>query len=334
MILAIVALVGFVALPGLDVSAAPTAEELRASSGKKPRCLWPKRDCYPPANLWYRVSVEFDAKLVQRFRPPNYGIRQCFPCSERTTELKWRIESNTAVRLRLMCDDLSDSGGPFLVKRRINGKRRTIGGCPRGARARGRYETLMFGANGHGEIERWKHTMVADPYETDSVRCDGYTASSEAPRQGLSGAIRTAGGSAAGIDIGISPSGRPVTPSGGRVRYTCLLKVTGQTWTTDDHLVSSGAGCCHILGSTGWYQRDDLGWRPITERLHFSPHARNFGGRYQANLLAFQEEITESPVQPPPPAGAAWLTAEQGYGYTVVLRPCPDKGRDVEGCAR
>jgi hypothetical protein len=136
-------------------------------SAQKPRCLWPKRDCYPPPNLWYRITVGFDGVLYFAFRPPKHGITHCFPCWERTIELEWKIRSNSAVRLRLMCDDLSDSAGPFLVKRRINGERKPIAGCARGAR--NVRPSLMFAANGQGEVTRWKNTLVADPSETEFI---------------------------------------------------------------------------------------------------------------------------------------------------------------------
>jgi hypothetical protein len=41
-------------------AAARAGEQLHARDARKPRCLWRKRGCYPPANLWYRITVEFD----------------------------------------------------------------------------------------------------------------------------------------------------------------------------------------------------------------------------------------------------------------------------------
>ena len=123
-----------------------------------------------------------------------------------------------------------------------------------------------------------------------------------------------------------------VPPSGPLPTCTCTIKTTGATFTNVGLPASLGA-CCHVFGSTGWYQRNThLEWRTITQKLDFSPNARNFGRRYEAILLAFQYEIAEPSVEPLPPPGAAWLREEQSYSYVIVLRPCPDKGRDVEGC--
>jgi hypothetical protein len=96
---------------------------------------------------------------------------------------------------------------------------------------------------------------------------------------------------------------------------------------------AGGGACCHLWGSTGWYQRDGvLGWRPISQKLRFSPRAANFGRRYAAILEASQEEVTESPIDPLPPPGIAWLSEEQSYHYKIVLEPCPNRGLDVERC--
>jgi hypothetical protein len=65
-------------------------------------------DCYPPANLWYRIAAEFDGELEFRFLPGNHSITHCIPCRVGTTELDWKLRSNSAVRLRLMCDAEAD----------------------------------------------------------------------------------------------------------------------------------------------------------------------------------------------------------------------------------
>ena len=320
---ALVAVLALVALAACAGGAAPDRAEgqVHAQSAKKPRCLWLKRECYPPANLWYRIAVEFRGKLTRH--SPN-----SIPAWVRTTRLESRIVGLNAVRLRLMCDDRNDEAGPCLVTRRINGKRRTIGGCGPSAR-RSRHSTLQFAAKGNGELTRWENTEVGQPVDDPAQRCDGYTVTATAPRQALSGAIRTNGGSVGGIEISIAPAGRVVPPSG-RTTYTCTVQRTGQTTTRT--ATGLGGACCHIFGSTGWYQRDALGWRPITERLRFSPKAANFGRRYTANLTADQGEIMEPNVVPAPPPGAGWLREQQEYTYVIVLQPCPNQGLDVGRC--
>jgi hypothetical protein len=304
-----------------------------AQAASKPRCLWPSRACTPPANLWYRITVEFDGQLTLRFRPGIRGLQACFPCWVRTTELKWRIVSNTAVRLRLLCDDVDDDAGPFLVKRLINGKRRTIGGCARGAR-RDLRPSLQFAARAAGNVTRWTNTAVVEPVDGQAERCEGFTHTTTASAQALSGAIRTTGGSSAGFQIDISATGPVMPPTGAPPAYTCVNKITGEQTTRRTGSPVGGGACCHLWGSSGWYQRDDfmVGWRTIGQKLRFSPRAANFGRRYAAMREATQDEITELPVAPPPPPGAAWLLEEQSYQYRIALEPCPNRGLDVERC--
>ena len=323
--------VGAIAAGG-GVAVARSDGEVQARATSKPRCLWAGRDCFPPANLWYRVAVEFDGQLTFRLQPGLRGVQACFPCWVRTTELEWRIAGHNAVRLRLMCDDEDDSAGPFQVKRRINGKRRTIGGCAPGARG-DVHPSLRFASNGAGEVTRWMNTAVVDPVDGPVGRCEGYTHTTTASSQALSGAIRTTGGSVGGFQIDISPLGRVMPPTGPGPTYTCTNKTTGAVTTHRPAGSPAGVGaCCHLWGSTGWYQRDMLGWRPISQKLRFSPRAANFGRRYAAILEATQEEITESPINPPPAPGAAFLQDEQSYHYKIVLEPCPNRGLDVERC--
>jgi hypothetical protein len=321
---AVVVLVAFTAVAG-GATAARVHDQRHAQAAQKPRCLWPKRECHPPANLWYRVLVGFRGVLTR------HSSENAIPNWVRTTELKWRFVSHHAVRLRLMCDDELDASGPFLVQRRINGKRRTIGGCGPDPR-RGLRTSLRFAATGSGETTRRTNTFVAAPVDGPVERCEGYTSTSNAPTQALSGAIRTTGGSVGGMEISISPIGRVMGPTGTPPTYTCTNKVTGASRTrTGDH--GNGGACCHIFGSTQWHQRDSLGqWRSITERLRFSPTASNFGRRYAANLAAEQEELKELDVKSIPPAGTPWLFEEQAYSYAIVLTPCPNQGLDVGRC--
>jgi hypothetical protein len=312
-------------------AAARAGERQHARTARKPRCLWRKRECYPPAKLWYRITVEFDGQLTLRFRRGIRGLQTCAPCWVRTTRVKWRIVSNTAMRLTLMCADEKDRAEPFLVRRRINGKRRPVGGCARGAR-RDLRPTLRFAAHGQGDVTHWTSTAVVEPVDGQVMSCEGFTHTMTAPGQAVAGAIRTAGGSFAGLQIDVTPVGSVMPPSGAAVTHTCTNKITGEV-TTRRGSPAGGGACCHLWGSTGWYQRDDaLGWRPITQKLRFSPRAANFGRRYGPQLEATHREITESTVEPVPPPGAALLLEEQSYGYKLVLKPCPNQGLDVERC--
>jgi hypothetical protein len=191
--------------------------------------------------------------------------------------------------------------------------------------------SLRLGARAGGELTRWTNTFTADPVDGPGQRCDGYTATTSATPQALKGATRTSGGSAAGIAIDVSPLGRALPPSGPAPTHSCTNKITGYT-TTRIGSFGLGDACCHIFGSTPWYQRDQLEWGPITERLRFSPKAADFGRRYTANLHAEQDAITESPIKPAPPAGAPILLEEQLYLYTIRLEPCPNRGLNVKRC--
>jgi hypothetical protein len=323
---------GLIVWSAAPASASPplTRDTAVAEAAKKPRCLWQKRACHPPANLWYRIRVEFDGQLTSRLQPGIRGLQGCFPCFVRTTEPEWRIASHHAVRLRLMCDDEDDAAGPFQVRRRINGRRRPIGGCARGARG-DVHPSLRFAAHAAGEVTRWTNTAVVDPVEGATERCEGFTHTTSARGQALSGAIRTVGGSLGEIQIDVTVVGPVMPPDGPAATYTCTSKLTGEASTRMASPAGGGA-CCHLVGSTGWYQRDALGWRPISQKLRFSPRAANFGGRYATVLEATQAEITEATVRPVPPAGGAWRPEQQSYHYKLVLEPCPNRGLDVERC--
>lgn len=313
---------------GGGAASARAGERQHAQGARKRRCLWRKRECYPPANLWYRVTVEFDGQLTFRARD---HFQSCPACWVMTTEVKWRIASNTAVRLRLLCDDEDDDTGPFLVKRRIDGKRRPIGGCARGARG-DVHPSLLFAAHAAGELTRWTNTAVVDPVDGQIVRCEGFTHTTTTSGQPLSGAIRTTGGSLAALEIDVSPIGPVMPPTSAPPTHTCTNKITGEV-TTHYGSPAGGGACCYLWGSTGWYQHDDVfGWRTISQKLRFSPRAANFGRRYAPVLEATQREITEPRPEPLPPPGAAWARQEQSYHYKIVLEPCPDRGLDVERC--
>jgi hypothetical protein len=43
------------------VALAPAAEAATTARAK-PKCVWPGRDCHPPARLWYRVSASLKAE--------------------------------------------------------------------------------------------------------------------------------------------------------------------------------------------------------------------------------------------------------------------------------
>lgn len=83
-----------------------------------------KRRRYPPARLWYRVNVQFHGEVDV---PPGRVLE----LSE--FEERWGLSSRTAIRLTLLCVDTREGEPeqPFAIKRRVRGKRRRVGGCPR-----------------------------------------------------------------------------------------------------------------------------------------------------------------------------------------------------------
>src|SRR5262245_38737378 len=122
------ALVAAGAIDGGGVAAARSEQEPHARTASTPRCLWAKRDCYPPARLWYRVSVSLEAEQNASVERPPAGGFSGETHRHRLSE-RWTLRSVHAIRLTQLCDEVDERERPFLDKRRIDGRRKTIGGC-------------------------------------------------------------------------------------------------------------------------------------------------------------------------------------------------------------
>ena len=129
-------------LPSLGRSPFPGARAAAAVAGK--------REPYPPARLWYRVSVEFKGRKV--FTDRVSGL-------PRPEAANWKLESRHAVRLTLLCVNVKLDPGPFVVSERIRGRQQRVGGCPRPTKHEPRKnlrETVGFAATANGEVTRWQ----------------------------------------------------------------------------------------------------------------------------------------------------------------------------------
>lgn len=332
-----------VAMAGL-IAVAPS-EEARAASAVPNRaqeeCLWPKRDCYPPARLWYRISVDFmgsyayaaEAGELSAPGPPADppGVSGSIAGRER-----WELKSNTAVILTLRCVDINFARQePFLVKRRINGRRRTIGGCPHNAAGRFR-PTASFAANASGETRSWRQTTTIDPYTSSAYgECQGVTDERALiSSHGLQGQLSTGSSLTEAVEVSVGEA--PPTGDGNihQGERRCASPDTGEEAFYSPPRDSPIQGFyTPLLGNEYLYSfpDSDTPWRPAWFLLRFAVRAGNFGGSYIIQSQAGQSQL-EPGNYPPPPTAPLFEVHNKDYVYTVRLEPCPDKALDVDGC--
>lgn len=303
-------------------------------SAQEPRCLWPKRDCYPPANLWYRISLGFLGSYARAFDPGEIVVRgQLVGRASIDGRERWELESNTAVRLTLRCVD-RHGNEPFLVRRRINGKRRTIGGCARNAPDRFG-PTVRFATNATGEMESWRETTTAEPYTSGNSECQGFTDKQKLiSSHGLLGQISTGSSLTDPVELGVGwhpPSGTGNAHEGER---RCVDSTTGaQTFYEPPRDVPIDDLFPPLLGSEYLYRfpGEAVPWRPGWFRVRFHFSAPNFGSDWTIQREARQPQL-EPGSYPRPPTPPHFETWEKDYVYTLRFEPCPNRGLDVEHC--
>jgi hypothetical protein len=301
-------------------------------------CLWKRRDCYPPARLWYRLSLRFKGDFRWEGRADHPLSAWKVPADRVDSGLeRWELESNTAVRLTLSCADVGElQREPFLVKRRINGKRRTIGGCPRNAPTRLK-PTLNFAANATGELTFFSRTATMAAGTGNTHRCDGWSFSDIfTSSHGLVGSVGSRSSLTEGLELGWVPApptaGRLIhhdavrcTPLGGGNPFLVLPEQNNER---DDGFYAPALGTEYLNNVD-----PNIGWRPAPWFVRFAVRAAHFGGDFIIQGQAKQpQRDPRSPAYVRPPVAPTYEHWRKDYTYTLRLEPCPNTGLDVESC--
>jgi hypothetical protein len=318
--------------------AAPSASGAEPERRKAPKkCLWKKRDCHPPARLWYRVSVDLEAEQNEsNDQPPteNFsGMTERHKLKER-----WTLRSKHAIRLTLLCDESTEFEQPFLAKRRIAGRRRTIGGCVSLRRAHGMRPTLRFAAAAGGEVISMVRTHTFGPAEVVQPgggfrRCEGREVSRTlVSSQPLAATISAPDSATIGLLIDAQASAPFATTHNVWTGFTC--EENGATTTTPQFEADLEFGHTEVIAGNPTEGVFALGsWFPVHRFINFSPRARKFGGDYIIRKKVTQPELKPGTFpQPTPETGVAASPVGKDYAYTIRLEACPDKGRDVQRC--
>lgn len=296
-----------------------------------------RRSPFPPSKLWYRISIEFKGEAHARQRGPDGSVA--------TNELSasWKLRSNTAVLVTLLCRGRLPGDEPFVVKRKIGGRQVPVGGCPQDSGS-SYSSTLRFAANATGRLTRWTN----DTSVTPGGSCPGgsETTNELVSSQPVVGSISTP--SSVGDGLLVSVDG--AQPLGTVHQHAECRDVPFVDCSKDDDPLTTGPSDCPEAGrrtSTNdidydfqpvsvW--GDDVviasrgGWRPLRDFLRFHlTSASRFGKAFEWTLKATQ--TAKALPYPPAPAPAAFGPHyTKHYNYTLRFDPCPRGGRDVKSC--
>jgi hypothetical protein len=319
------------AIVGL-VAVAPAAEAATTARAK-PKCVWPGRDCHPPARLWYRVSASLKAEQKETDDVPpsngSTGYEQRY-----TWDQEWKLESKHAVRLTLMCKELG-AGEQFIDTARFDGRRRKIGGCAPG-RPDSRFSpTVRFAAAADGEVTRHEQTTTLGPFENaDSSRClDRQVRTLQLiGAQPLVGSISAPGSRTVGVLISAEPTAPLATVHSAFPARQCF-DAHGNPIPTAfaPPAFDSTFGPEYMLGETpteGFFVGDR--WRALYRLIRFALPAGHFGRGYLIETPLNQPEL-EIPM-PPAPSRLVAVPFQKHFTSTIRLKPCPNQGLDVEHC--
>ena len=262
-----------------------------------------KRRPYPPARLWYRVSVEFKGSKV--FTDRVSGL-------PRPEDANWKLESRHAVRLTLLCVNVKLDPGPFVLSERIRGRQRRVGGCPRPTRQQPRRnlrETVRFAATANGEVTRWQ---LDDPIDF-RAGCPGRVTHEElVEHHPLTGTISSPSSATAGLTV-FADAVHPSTVTANAPPIQCLLTPQGPAYEKPAIALSYPSTSLHFGD-----EREKVNGKPISEQLTVRFPPERFGRDYDYTITLVQ------PEEGPDPA--------KDYTYKVRFTACPRHGRDVEGC--
>ena len=299
------------ALAALVLASPPQAEA--AKPGAK------QRTGYPPARLWYRLSLEFEGSLSGSSTAEE-------GTSEYRRDEAWTLRSERAVRISLMCINRRIPVQPFLVKERVrrNGKRRrmTVGGCG-SSTSDNLVPTARFRSAVRGEATEW---TIED--RLDRFDCEPFTSEQTMLEpQPLDGLLLSASSATEGLRHSSEPStaGLAAAPIDVFVESTTCTEPDGTTYTTYGH-----------DGSRAFVPTDHIGYesvidrRPTAESMRFEIPPRRFGRSIKRRFGPFTQAF--DPQRPFDNGAGLMHYAEKDYSYTLKLDPCPRRGRDVGGC--
>ena len=294
------------------------------------------RPGYPPARLWYRIDVKFKGESsFNSVLPAQNGVSEHEEGN--ATAQSWNLRSDHAVRLTLMCVDLSDfDPEPFLVRRTINGERRAVGGCPKNAR-QGLKPTARFLADLSGEVTSYSDNDFVGLHSRNGASCSG----SELLRslngtQGLSAQVSTGSSLSQPLMLHLAP-GEPFGNVHAYDTGTECVRPSGEVFTEppsqsdrqfDPLEIMGGDPLEHVFRPAPDYQ---VHWTRVQDYLSFPVRAGNFGEDYVIQRTVSQPQL-EAGSYPPPPSGARVNWTQKRYIYTIHLEACPRKGHDVEAC--
>ena len=262
-----------------------------------------KREPYPPARLWYRVSVEFKGSKV--FTDRASGLPE-------PEVANWKLESRHAVRLTLLCTNVKLFPRPFWVTERIRGTKRRVGGCPRPTKekpGKNLRDTVQFAATATGEVTRWQ---LDDPIDF-GAGCPGRVTHQELVEQHpLTGTISSPSSATAGLTV-FADAVQPSTVTANAPPIQCLLTPQGPAY-EKPAIALSYPSTSLLFGD----KREKVNGKPISEHLTVRFPPERFGRDYDYTITLVQ------PEEGPDPA--------KDYTYKVRFTACPRHGRDVEGC--
>jgi hypothetical protein len=280
-----------------------------------------KRGPYPPARLWYRVSVEFDgtARITDEKsrQPSDFGLR-------------WKLESRHAVRLTLMCvNPKLGLHNPFEWKERIRGRKRRVGGCPPSPRTHGRTnlrETVRFAAVADGQITSWEHNDPIDFQDGCPGRTDHYELVQSQP---LTGTVSSSSSATEGVHLtvdAVNPFGAYTVTAPGihceppaprRPFDKPPVSLTGVPFSPNS-----------VFGGETW-----VGHKLASEQLALRFPPKKFGRGFSVTRRLTQNEDT-SRTRALAPAGPYFLDpfGAKDYRYTIRFEACPARGHDVNSC--
>ncbi|HWN07560.1 MAG TPA: hypothetical protein VNO53_10405 [Steroidobacteraceae bacterium] len=262
-----------------------------------------KREPYPPARLWYRVTVEF--KGLKVFTDQISGLPD-------SVDAKWKLESRHAVRLTLLCVNVMLNPGPFVLSERIRGRQRRVGGCPRPTKEKPRKnlrETVRFAATANGAVTRWQHDQPID----FRAGCPGRVEHQElVERHPLTGTISSPSSATEGLAV-FADAVRPSTVTANAKPIQCLLTPQGPVY--EKPAIASSFPHVDFFFGDGIEQ---VNGKLISEQLAVRFPPERFGRNFSYTRTLVQ------PEEGPDPA--------KDYTYKVRFTACPRHGRDVENC--
>ena len=234
-----------------------------------------KREPYPPARLWYRVSVEFKGSKV--FTDRASGLPE-------PEDANWKLESRHAVRLTLLCVNVKLDPGPFVVSERIRGRQQRVGGCPRPTKQEPRKnlrETVRFAATANGEVTRWQ---LDDPIDF-GAGCPGRVTHQElVEHHPLTGTISSPSSATAGLTV-FADAVQPSTVTANAPPIQCLLTPQGPAY-EKPAIALSYPSTSLLFGD----EREKVNGKPISEQLTVRFPPERFGRDYDYTITLVQPE--------------------------------------------